>query len=322
MDVAPPTEPHPDSAQLLARVERTLRTRYWSWVLRSPGEGPPTLRELLCQELPHIPPDSWDARFDFGGVYINGRAALADQTLPFPCKVEYYEPKFDLTTAAQLFPRFEAEYIVHHDDDIAVVYKPAHLPTLPAKEQRHFSLKASLERHFQRPVHLPSRLDVSVHGLLVVSISPRAHAPLQQAFEQRRVQKGYRLATSAPCPHKGVFSVEVPIGRDPRHPVLRCPTREGGQAALTHFSRSHEATVKDRSVTVLHASPVSGRTHQIRVHAAHAGIPILGDNFYGGDPAESLHLVSYSVALHHPTLNQPLELQLPVALTPHWALPR
>jgi 23S rRNA pseudouridine1911/1915/1917 synthase len=266
--------------------------------------------------------ESWDARFDFGGVYVNGRAALADQALPFPCKVEYYEPKFDLTSAAQLFPHFEAHYIVYHDEDIAVVYKPAHLPSLPAKEQRHFSLKASLERHFQRPVHLPSRLDVSVHGLLVVSISPRAHAPLQHAFEQRRVQKGYRLATTAASPHDGRFSIEVPIGRDPRHPVLRCPAPTGGQAALTHFALSHRTTAENQPVDVIHASPVTGRTHQIRVHAAHAGIPILGDNFYGGALADSLHLLSYSVALNHPTRHHPLALHLPPALTPPWALPR
>ena len=300
------------------RVEETLHTRYWCWTYFEADMSPPTLATVLHAELPHINRDSWPERFDFGGIYVNGRAALEDQPLPYPCKIEYYEPKFDIRDAAHIFPAFHSDFILYSDDDIAVAYKPPKLPSMPAKEQRHFSLKASLEKFFTSTVHMPSRLDVSAQGVLVVSLSKRANAPLQRSFESRRVKKSYRLATAAPCLWQ-TYTSDMNIARDPSHPVLRTVSRNIGQPALTHFERSHTTCSGNHNVIVLKASPVSGRTHQIRVHAAHAGIPIVGDNFYGGAPAPSLHLVSYTLDLAHPISGEPLSFSLPSALCPAWA---
>ncbi len=307
------SSPSPD----LSRLADTLRTAYRSWILHSPDDGPSSLLSLLVERLPHIPPDSWPARLDFGGVYVNGHAALADRQLPFPCKVEYYEPKFSIADAAQVFPPFDPGFILHADGMIAVAYKPAGLSSMPAKEQRHFSLKAYLDRHFGTSVHMPSRLDVSAQGLVIVSTNPRAHSALQQAFESRLAHKTYFLATVAPMPWEQ-RSVSLPIGRDDRHPVLRTVHAAEGQSALTHFRRSHSADSAGQAVTVVRAEPVSGRTHQIRVHAASQGIPILGDNFYGGAVAGYLHLVSFSIAVPHPLTGQPLEISLPQSLRPDW----
>jgi 23S rRNA-/tRNA-specific pseudouridylate synthase len=110
--------------------------------------------------------------------------------------------------------------VVYRDDDILIAYKPAGLSSMPAKEQRHFSMKASIEALVQRSIHMPSRLDVSAQGLLVTSISARAHARLQQAFESRQVTKRY-LCASRQRPPWSETRVTLPIARDPRHPVLR-----------------------------------------------------------------------------------------------------
>lgn len=301
----------------LSRVTDTLRTTYHSWILNSPEDGPASLLALLEQRLPHIPAGSWAERLDFGGVYVNGLSALTDQPLPSPCKVEYYEPKFPLADAAQVFPAFDPSWILHADGLIAVAYKPPRLSSMPAKEQRHYSLKAYLDRHFGIPIHMPSRLDVSAQGLVIVSTDPRAHAALQQAFESRLAHKRYFLATAAPVPWDS-RSVDLPIGRDTRHPVLRAVHGTQGQPALTHFRRSHGAVSAGHALTVVRAEPVSGRTHQIRVHAASQGIPIFGDNFYGGEPADTLHLVSFSIAVPHPVTGSTLEVSLPPTLLPDW----
>lgn len=307
------TSPSPD----IPRINETLRTTYWVWNLYSPAEGPSHLLELLQRNLPHVAAHSWPERFDFGGVYVNGREALVDQPLPFPCKVEYYEPKFEIRDAHSIFPAFEERFIVYSDEAVAVVYKPPRLSSMPAKEQRHFSLKASLERHFGTHVHMPSRLDVSAQGLVVVSISPQAHKHLQQAFESRDVDKTYLLATS----HDVAWTertVSLPIGRDSRHPVLRSTQAPHGQAALTHFSRMESSLSRGQACTVLKASPVTGRTHQIRVHAASQGIPILGDNFYGGYPSDHLHLVSAAIEFRHPIRGERCACSLPSSLRPEW----
>ena len=301
----------------LGRVERTLRTRYWSWILTAESDEPRQLVELLLKKLPHIESASWVDRFNFGGVYVNGLAALKNQELPIPARVEYYEPKFEISDASSVFPEFRSEYILFHDDAIAVVYKPPHLPSMPAKEQRHFSLKRSLERELQRVVHMPSRLDVSAQGIVVVSTAAAAHAGLQRAFENRSVRKTYRFATHQP-PAKSSLVVDINISESPEHPVLRTISESAGQTARTDFIYSHERDRDDGALHVITAHPITGRTHQIRVHAAASGMPIVGDNFYGGIPGDYLYLVSCEVSFSHPISGANQSFSLPRRLSPDW----
>lgn len=302
----------------LERVNQTLRTRYWSFILRSPDDGPLRLHELLKDKLPHIAEHSWPERFDFGGVYVNGVEALADRELPLPARVEYYEPKFEISNASSIFPSFKENFVVFSDEHIAVVYKPPHLSSMPAKEQRHFSLKASLDTFFNTTIHMPSRLDVSAQGIVVVSLSPSAHAGLQRAFETRKVHKTYHLATASPSIWKEK-TVELNIALQPEHPVLRTVSLTTGQSARTDFRFLRHNSIGEPEMNVFEAKPITGRTHQIRVHSAASGIPILGDNFYGGSPAPYLHLVSCAITLPHPMSGKEVSFSLPSPLRPPWA---
>jgi len=306
-----------NSSQTITAVNEALRTQYWSWVFY---ETPPSIKRLvpfLVHQLPHIDPNSWEERFAFGGVYVNGLEALQDRELPLPCKVEYYEPKFEISSAASIFPQFYDHYIVYRDEHVIAVYKPPGLSSMPAKEQRHFSVKASVERHTGATVHMPSRLDVSTQGLIIMSISEHAHARLQQAFEHRQILKEYRCASTSESPWKSK-TVELPIGRDPRHSVLRRVDQESGQHARTEFISIGSAISEGLQINVFRALPTTGRTHQIRVHAAASGIPLLGDRFYGDTPASHLHLVSYAVALKHPVTGSNLQISVPQRLLPPW----
>lgn len=301
----------------LKRVQDTLRTQYWSFIVREAEGSPLTLLELLRARLPHIDPSSWRERFEFGGIYVNGMEALHDRPLPFPVKVEYYEPKFPIAEAHTQFSTFQRDFILFHDDAIAVVYKPPHLSSMPAKEQRHFSLKSALERELGRTIHMPSRLDVSAQGLVVVSTSTAAHAGLQRAFETRTVHKTYAFASHARSAWDE-RSVTFPIQVSPDHPVLRIATTAEGQKAHTVMRFSHEAVIDQTNRFVYIAHPITGRTHQIRVHAAASELPLVGDNFYGGAPALYLHLVSRAIALPHPISGASLEFELPQRLAPAW----
>lgn len=306
-----------DETMRLQRIEEALRTRYWSWTFLSHDECPATLMDVLRVRLPHIDKDSWPERFNFGGIYINGRAAYTDSPLPVPCRIEYYEPKFEIRDAATLFPQCTEELIVYHDEHIAVAYKPPRLSSMPAKEQRHFSLKHSIEKIFNTRIHMPSRLDVSAQGLIIVSLSTAAHAPLQQAFEARQVTKKYLCATDTPCSWT-TQHVTLPISRDPLHPVLRSTRAPGGQTAETIFSNLGRTLSGDRHVQVVCAQPVTGRTHQIRVHAASLGIPLAGDLFYDGAEAPYLHLVSSLIECKHPVSGAPMRFIIPDRLRHDW----
>jgi 23S rRNA-/tRNA-specific pseudouridylate synthase len=307
----------PDSSrEILRAVDEALRTRYWTWSIYRQDETKQGLLALLIERLPHIAPDSWSSRFDFGGIYVNGLEAREDQALPTPCKIEYYEPKFEISEASSIFPLFKPEYIIYRDDYIVVAYKPPGLSSMPAKEQRHFSVKAAVESLTNSSIHMPSRLDVSAQGLILMSIAPQSHANLQRAFESRTVTKTYLCASSA-LPTWTTKRVTAPIARSPLHPVLRTTETGNGQQAETIFEllRSYP---NQQPIHVFKAEPVTGRTHQIRVHAAHEGIPLLGDKFYGGTPSNYLHLVSYQISCKHPITGEPFLCTLPEHFQPAW----
>jgi 23S rRNA-/tRNA-specific pseudouridylate synthase len=299
-------------------VTEALRTTYWCWTYHTEDESPGTLRMALTRNLPHIDVTSWDERFDFGGVYINGQPAYRDQTLPVPCRIEYYEPKFEISQAHTIFPAFKDEYVIFRDEHILVAYKPPALSSMPAKEQRHYSLKNYLEKLTGSSVHMPSRLDVSAQGIVITSISPLAHANLQRSFEHRRVEKTYLCASSSLAPWEEKI-VTAPIGRDPLHPVLRTTRVADGQEAETHFHRLCQGVSEGQTIHVYSAKPVTGRTHQIRVHAASEGMALKGDRFYGGAPASHLHLVSHSITCEHPVSRKICTFILPSVLQPEWA---
>ena len=89
---------------------------------------------------------------------------------------------------------------------------------------------------------------------------------------------------------------------------------EESQEALTKFKQKREY----RDKTLVSASPITGRTHQIRVHAAHLGLPIIGDSFYAGQAHTELHLTSYALTLNHPMTKEEMRFELPKNLAPTW----
>lgn len=306
----------------LERIDQALTSKHWCWRLLESVECPPDLISLLRQKLPQIDPNSWPERFVYGGVYVNGQPVQNNRALEPPVQVEYYQPKFDLGEASQHYASFSAGLIIFEDDYLLAVYKPARLPSLPAKEQSRFNLRTYLERHCGQPVHMPSRIDTSAQGVLLVSKSARTHAYLQQVFEQKKVEKYYLLeAASVPDWHS--YSCRLAIDKDPAHAVLRRAVLHGGQAAQTEFTLLKPSHFFNSSndlieTSLIEARPLTGRTHQIRVHSASLGYPIIGDNFYGGLRAPQLHLLSYRVRVAHPISQETLDLTVPKHLCPDW----
>lgn len=311
------------SAERLERIFNTLSSTYWCWKYIIPEECPQTLFDVLIQGCEHIDPSSWTERANFGGIFINGKPVFENAELSTPCRIEYYEPKYDIEKSQQQFPTFSKENILYNDDDILIVFKPAGLPSYQPRDQRRHFLRKEIEQMFDREIHMPSRLDTSVSGIVAVSITERMHNPLQQLFEKRKIDKNYLLQVNNK-PSWDSIRAENQIGKDHLHPILRRVVTDGGKHSITEFqSRANQSYTTSHGVTLettlLQAKPITGRTHQIRVHAAHLGYPIIGDNFYEGVAHEDLHLISYRLRFSHPFTDKLIDILVPERFKPDWA---
>ncbi len=165
--------------------------------------------------------------------------------------------------------------VLHSDPELVVVDKPASLPTI-GDHRGVRSLASLVTARFGGEVHPTSRLDVGVSGVVVFARTRRARAGLAAARERGAYDRSYvalARGSSAELP----ASWDEPIGRadDPRR------RRVGGQDAAP--ARTEARLLASRGdYALLSLRPITGRTHQLRVHAAHHGLPLVGDRVYGG----------------------------------------
>jgi len=177
--------------------------------------------------------------------------------------------------------------ILHEDDALLVIDKPAGMTVHPGAGQPNGTLVNALIAHcgdslsgiggVRRPgiVH---RLDKDTSGLIVAAKSDKAHAALAAQFEARTITRAYHaFAWGAPTPPEG--DIEGNIGRSRRNRIKMTVVPEGqGKTALTHYRTIERFGL---AATFLECRLATGRTHQIRVHLTHIGHPLLGDPTYG-----------------------------------------
>lgn len=204
--------------------------------------------------------------------------------------------------------------VLHADAALVVVEKPAGLLTVPGRgEGMQDCLVARVGAAFPgaRAVH---RLDLDTSGLVVLALTAEAHRHLGLQFERRRIEKRY-VAVVAGLPEAEAGRIEAPLAVDwPRRPRQRVDP--AGRAAVTDWRRiglEPEASPRGRARLAL--SPLTGRSHQLRVHLAEAGWPILGDPIYADAEAYAaaprMLLHAEALGLRHPDGGAPLRLEAP-----------
>jgi 23S rRNA (cytosine1962-C5)-methyltransferase len=206
--------------------------------------------------------------------------------------------------------------VLHEDADLLVVHKPpgwnTHAPSPWAGEGLYEWLR-DREPRWGR-LSIQHRLDKETSGVMVFGLSPEANRSLTAQFSGRQVAKRYVLGTSQTVP-QGKFTLRTTIARNGDHYVAR-PFTPGAELAETDF----QVIKQERGITYVQATPHTGRTHQIRVHAAFAGFPILGDVLYGGASAARLWLHSEGLAFRHPADGREVVFEVPADFTrPAWA---
>jgi 23S rRNA pseudouridine1911/1915/1917 synthase len=170
--------------------------------------------------------------------------------------------------------------VIHADTDLIVIDKPAGVVVHPGAGNRDATLANALLHFDPELANLPRagivhRIDKDTSGLLVVARSMRAHTLLTRQLQERTVTREYDAIVNGVVLSGG--SVDAPIGRHPRVRT-RMAVVKGGRSAVTHY----RVLQRFRAHTHLRLKLETGRTHQIRVHMAHIGHPLLGDPVYGG----------------------------------------
>ena len=206
-------------------------------------------------------------------------------------------------------PAHGALDILYADEFLLVLNKPAGLLSVPgrgAAKQDCLALRVQAAFPAARVVH---RLDLETSGLLVMALGASAQRQLSLQFARREVRKKY-LAIVHGRPHASHGSIDLPLLADwPNRPRQKVDFQRG-KASLTHYRLLAHDPAHDASRMEL--TPITGRSHQLRVHLQYLGHAILGDNLYGSvASAERMLLHARSLAFTHPMDGRPLRFECP-----------
>ena len=268
-----------------------------------------SLLDHLVARYGHTPAAEWRERIGAGLVLVDGAAAFAETRLSRGQRVDWVRPPWEEPEAPLGFA------VLYEDEDMVAVAKPSGLPTQPnGGFLEHTLLHLVRQRHpGASPIH---RLGRGTSGLVVFSRGTEANRALCEAFRRRDVFKVYRALVQG-HPAMEAFTVEVPIGPVP-HAALGTihAASAAGKAA-----RSHMKVIERReAVSLVEVRIETGRPHQIRIHAAACGHPLMGDPLYAagggardataalpGDTGYLLH--AHRLGLPHPRTGRWLELE-------------
>ncbi len=180
--------------------------------------------------------------------------------------------------------------IVHEDAELLVINKPADLVCHPTKGDVYSSLISRVRLHLGEAIHphMVNRLDRETSGLVLVAKTDEAARQLRRIWETRAVEKTYQAIVHGHVT-QAEGTIEAALGKDKQSIVaIKDCVRVDGAPAQTGYYVEQRFTREGRAYSRLRVTPMTGRKHQIRIHLAHLGHPIVGDKIYGGD--ESLYL--------------------------------
>jgi len=183
--------------------------------------------------------------------------------------------------------------VIFEDEDLLVIRKPAGLVCHPTKGDEYSSLISRVRLHLGGTAEpqLLNRLDRETSGVILIGKSPGLARDIRRIWEQREVDKRYFAIVSGRVAEvRG--AIEAPLGNDESSRVaIKGAVRVEGAPSRTEFERLAVFSRAEAEFSLLEVRPLTGRKHQIRIHLAHHGHPIVGDKIYGGDEGIYLDFV-------------------------------
>lgn len=197
--------------------------------------------------------------------------------------------------------------IIYEDEDIILINKPVGLIVHPVKGNRTDTLVNALLAHTEKLGNINGtlrpgivhRLDKNTSGAILVAKNQNSLNDLQKQFKERKTKKIYRTILKGTLPYNS-GTIDAPIGRNPKNRTKMAVVKENSKKAITEF----KVIKRYKEYTYVEVGLKTGRTHQIRVHFAHLGFPIIGDQKYGLKEVnlELKHqlLHAYKLGFYHP----------------------
>jgi RluA family pseudouridine synthase len=240
-----------------------------------------------------------------GGIQVNGRRVRVAGRVPLAGA----EIRVTVDESLGQAPNFEPK-ILYEDGWILALNKPPGIPTQGTLASDRHDFFAVARGYFaDQKLFLVHRLDTGTSGVLLLAKTPEMAAKIGKLFQERKVKKTYLAASVG---HLEACLLDLPIGRVPgaRPARFGCTgSLVDVKPAITQFYYFDPTEMNLPAYNWIVAEPLTGRTHQIRVHLAHLGNPVVGDTLYGGPPSGRLWLHAWKLELLHPETKEMTEIQ-------------
>lgn len=270
-----------------------------------PDGTPCSIRSFLSQK--GISQNNWRKIKTEGTILVNDIPALINQRLQPGDTVAFTLP----VQPSSVLPEQGPLSIIYEDNDLIVVNKPANMLVHPTvSDDKHtlanFLAGYYLKNHIPAGIHPVFRLDRNTSGLVLFAKKPHIQHQLSSGTALKKEYLG--LLCGVPMTPKG--SIEAPIARKPGSIIERIVDENTGKFAQTDYE---VLALYKKSVSLVRFTLFTGRTHQIRVHSAHIGCPLLGDNLYGVPGPQSRHaLHCWRLNFCHPATKKNISLTAPL----------
>lgn len=208
---------------------------------------------------------------------------------------------------------FLEDCLVYQDNDILVMNKPAGLLSVPGKGDALFDSVLTRLQAIQPKTLLIHRLDRDTSGLLVFALNKAAQSHISKQFQQRTTEKLYQAIVEGQIVEQG--KIDIPVCYDSTRPPLHIVDKDYSKPALTYFKLIENLTINDSVVSRVALTPVTGRSHQLRVHMQHLQHAIIGDTLYATASGQALSsrlcLHATELSFVHPVTGQTLKFVCP-----------
>ena len=208
---------------------------------------------------------------------------------------------------------FLTEHLIHRDDDFMVIHKPAGLLTVPGKTEDLQDCLINRLVKFEPKTLLIHRLDRDTSGILAFGLTKWGQKTISRQFQERQTDKTYQAVVAGTLEGEG--TIEVPVVYDPSRPPLHIADPAHNKPAITHWQAIEHFNIQGQPVTRVKLTPITGRSHQLRVHMQYLGHPIIGDTLYATPEQQQLSsrlcLHAERLSFYHPQTEQLVEFYCP-----------